>query len=193
MDGEADVDAGIPEEILQLAEAFRSYALRATGVELDYGSDTLPVVDRYLQVATSDLAERQEAEPIVSRAATAYFGEVVRRLIGGFWRYEGGDMMKWEVGSRRVYCAVRPAVVVLEALRQEHVDQPVLRLSPEDAAGMQARLDALPEMSPGDYFLPSTRYDAIDIVFSALRDQAVSDGTADVEFEPDDYWEGPEG
>lgn len=179
----------VPEEILQLAEAFRGYVLRALGIELDYGSDTLPIVDQYLKGAQTDLVDRREAAPIVSRSATAYLGEVVRRLIDGFWHCESGDMMQWEVGSRVVFCAVRPAVIVLEALREENVDQPALRLAREDEAGIQARLAALPELPPEQYFLPSTRYDAIDIAFSALRDQQLADGATDTEYEPDDYWD----
>jgi hypothetical protein len=177
----------VPLELLDLAESFRQYTERALGHGLDYCSETLPLMDAYLDAARGDLGALAEAEPLVARAGAAYFGEVVRRLISGFWRYQPGDMLQWEVCSTRAFCAVRPAVVVLEALRQAAVEQPMLRLDPADAAVVEQRLGALPQVDEAEYYRPSTRYDAVEIAFASLTD-AVTPGV-ETTYEPDDYAE----
>src|SRR5205814_300436 len=77
------------------------FALSAVGVELDYEVETLPVLDAYLRVAAAGLADRPEAEPIVTRAVAAYFGEVVRRRMDGFWRHREDPNDEWELCARR--------------------------------------------------------------------------------------------
>jgi hypothetical protein len=73
----------IPAQILELSENCRQFALSAVGVELDYEVETLPVLDEYLRIAAAGLADRPQAEPLVTRAVAAYFGEVVRRRMDG--------------------------------------------------------------------------------------------------------------
>ena len=83
----AGVLGDVPAEILELSENCRQYALSAVGVELDYEVETLPILDEYLRVAAAGLKDRPEAAPVVTGTVAAYFGEVVRRRIDGFWRH----------------------------------------------------------------------------------------------------------
>src|SRR3569832_2674586 len=50
---------------------------------LEYDSDTLPVLDHYLRTVTS--GAQAEALELVITTAGSYFGEVVRRRLGGRW------------------------------------------------------------------------------------------------------------
>lgn len=59
-----------------------TYVERALGVALAFDSDTLPLLDHYLRTVPTEQAATVE---LVVATAAAYFGEVVRRHIGGRW------------------------------------------------------------------------------------------------------------
>jgi hypothetical protein len=70
------------------------YVRRALSLPLEYDSDTLPLLDHYL-------ATVQGAEPAAMRlvitTAGAYFGEVVRRRLGGRWEMPDGPESDWRM------------------------------------------------------------------------------------------------
>ncbi len=55
---------------------------RALSLTLDYTPETLPVLDHYL---TSVPRDQPETVRLIASTAGAYFGEVVRRTLGGEW------------------------------------------------------------------------------------------------------------
>lgn len=179
-----------PDEIGDLVEACGEYVRRALGMELDLSPETLPVLDHYLSLVRATTEDRPELEPLVTRAVGAYFGELVRRRVGGFWMVPDADAHHWLVCATPVYLSFNPVGVAYDALtgRSEH-DGPSaeLRLAPEDREPVEQRLAALPPMSEDDYFLLSTRLEAIDIAVDTLRGQMMAGGQEDVTFEPADY------
>ncbi len=73
-----------PAQVREYAEQAVTYVQRAVGVTLEYDSNTLPLLDHYLrapEIATGPV----EATQLVVATAGAYFGEVVRRTLGGRW------------------------------------------------------------------------------------------------------------
>lgn len=54
----------------------------ALGVELGYDSETLPIIDHYLRSVPH---EQAATVMLIATSAGAYFGEVVRRVLGGRW------------------------------------------------------------------------------------------------------------
>ena len=50
------------------------------GIQLEYDSNTLPVLDHYLRTVPDD---QPAALELVVATSGAYFGEVVRKLLGG--------------------------------------------------------------------------------------------------------------
>jgi hypothetical protein len=52
---------------------------------------------------------------------------------------------------------------------------------------IRQRLSAMPEVDEDEYYLPSTRFDVINVVVDTLRARAEDSGTGDVEFGPEDY------
>lgn len=58
-------------------------------MELSYDSETLPIVDHYLR---SVPREQTETVLLIAVTAGAYFGEVVRRALGGEWLIEDGEL-----------------------------------------------------------------------------------------------------
>src|ERR1041385_1697832 len=76
----------IPAEILELAENCRSFVFQAIGIELDYEAETLPILDEYVRRASTTVDDRPDAARLVAATAGAYYGEVVRRRLDGFWQ-----------------------------------------------------------------------------------------------------------
>jgi hypothetical protein len=71
-----------PGSVHELAERTVEYVRRALGLTLDYTPETLPVLDHYLSTVPTD---QPETVRLIAATAGAYFGEVVRRTLGGTW------------------------------------------------------------------------------------------------------------
>ena len=58
------------------------FVRRALSLTLDYTPETLPLLDHYLGTVPQD---QPDTVRLVASTAGAYFGEVVRKAIGGHW------------------------------------------------------------------------------------------------------------
>jgi len=180
----------VPPPIAELGESARTFVLSAVGVELDYEPETLPILDAYVRGARAGVGDRPEALPVVAQAVAAYFGEVLRRRIDGFWRHRDDPNDEWEVCGRRALVSVSPLGIALECLAQsEDHDGPSaeLRLAPEDRALAEARIAAMPPVPEDEYYLFSTRLEVIEAVVETLREQMREEGRESLVFEEGDY------
>lgn len=180
----------VPREILELAENCRAYVFQAIGVELDYEAETLPVLDEYLRRAASTAEDRPDAARLVATTAGAYFGEVVRRRLDGFWRKVGDHETDWQLCARHAFLAMSPAGMVFESLARggEHAGpSSELVLVPDDERVAEARLAQMPPVPEEEYLLLSTRLEVIEVVYDTLRDQMRSEGRDTITYEPSDY------
>jgi hypothetical protein len=180
----------IPREILELAENCRSYVFQAIRVELDYEPETLPILDEYLNRAATTIDERPDAARLVASTAGAYFGEVVRRKLDGFWRKIGDTELDWQLCARHALVAMSPVGMIFETLARSPEHQgpsSELVLAPDDKQAAEARLAAIPPVSEEEFFLLSTRLEVIETVHEMLRDQMRSEGRETISFEPEDY------
>jgi hypothetical protein len=82
-----------PPRVREYADEVVAYVQRALGVKLEYDSDTLPLLDHYLRTVPSD---QPAALKLVVLTSAAYFGEVVRRLLGGRWEL-GATEPEWRL------------------------------------------------------------------------------------------------
>jgi hypothetical protein len=179
-----------PEQIHELAETCREYVQRAVGVELDYTTDTLSVLDHYAKVSREGLTERPELAELVGRAMGAYFGEVVRRMLPSFWRLPSADAAYWEVCGVSVFLAFNPLGVAWDALYgcTEHGGpSSEIVLDPAERDAVEKRLAELPEVSEDEYWLFTTRLEVIEVTAEALRLAMLEGGTSGVTFDADDY------
>ena len=121
-----------PVPVGEYAEQAVDYVDRALGIALEFDSDTLPVLDHYLRSVPGD-------EPallaLVSVTSGAYFGEVVRRHLGGQWDLSSGDPATWRV-VLPTGLSFAPAGVVAEAIAQNEV------------GGLESAFDAPPRLRP---------------------------------------------
>lgn len=178
-----------PAEVVELAGALRAYVERAVGLAADGTPETLPLVDHYVDLVRSERAQRPEVLALVAPALGAYFGELLRQRIGGFWRLPSMDVHRWRVCSRQVRLAVNPVGIAYEAIFQgEPHDGPSaeVELDADERDLVAARLASLPSVREQEYYLLSTRLEVIEIVQDALAARRPP-GARDVELDWDDY------
>jgi hypothetical protein len=175
---EPDPDLGSaappPEEIAERAQTLLVYVRQALGFELDQTADTLPVLDHYLGLVHESLDARPELLPVVARAVAAYFGEVVRGELPSFWARMGPSPADYYLCLRPVFLALRPLGVAYDVLTRggDHDGpSPELLLLREERAAVERRLGDLPPVPTTEYYLLSTRLEAIQIAAEALRAQ----------------------
>jgi hypothetical protein len=82
-----------PPRVREYADEAVAYVQRALGVRLEFDSNTLPVLDHYLRSVPAD---QPAALKLVVLTAAAYFGEVVRHVIGGRWEL-GSTEPEWRL------------------------------------------------------------------------------------------------
>lgn len=184
------VDSPAPDEIVVLYELCIDYVERSVGLQLDFTDETLPLLDHYVALARENVSHRPELGPVISRAIGGYFGELVRRRINGFRLIPNPDVHTWRVCARSVYLSLNPVGVACEVLaRGDEHDGPsgALQLAREDQAAVAERLSWSPPVFAGEYYLLSTRLEAIDLVVEFLRLTMQRGGQTSVEFEAEDY------
>ena len=179
-----------PDPIPEYVNACLEYVRRATGFELDFSGETLPVLDHYVGTVRDTLTERPEVAQLVARAAGAYFGEVVRTIVPGFWRVPSANVHDWQLCSRVAYLWVNPVGIAYDALHgsSDH-DGPrsPLRCAPEDRPYLERRLETLPPLPEDQYFLFTTRLEVLEVANEALHARLEEQGYADTELTEDDY------
>ncbi len=177
-----------PPAVLELAASCVRFVGSRYGVALDFTEDTLPVVDQYVRDAQKEIDQRPEALALVAATVGAYLGEVMRRSFGAFW-FADGEYSAWRLYFTHVYLACNPLGMVLEALAPEEAEgwHAHFEIDPGDADVVAARLAALPEVEAELFSMPTTRIEALTIVYEALRSHMEEQNTGDVRFGPEDY------
>ncbi len=188
-DDDADVEeAPPPHAVLELAASCVRFVGSTYGVALDFTPETLPVVDQYVRDAQKEIGERPETVPLLAATVGAYLGEVMRRSFGAFWFAEG-EHSAWRLYFTHVYLACNPLGMVLEALAPDEAEgwHAHFEIDPGDADVVAARLAMLPEVEAELFSMPTTRIEALTVVYEALRSHMESQNTGDVRFGPEDY------
>lgn len=155
-----------PARIREYADEAVAYVRRALGVALEYDSDTLPLLDHYLRSVPSDQVETLQ---LVLSTSGAYFGEVVRRRLGGRWETSGEKEAEWRVilptglnFSPIGFVASAIAQADLEDLDSE-IDAP-----PRMRPYVQQALARMGEVSVEDYYSLCGRLDTLEHVHEVL-------------------------
>lgn len=184
-----DQDAA-PEAIADLVRACLSYVKRSLGTDLDFTPETLPLLDHYLAEVREALEDKPELAELTAQAAGAYFGEVLRRQMRGFWRTPTANLHDYQVCSSVAFVSINPFGVAYDALfaSTEHQGpRSNLRVAPEDAGFVSARLATVPEVPEDQYYLLTTRIEAIEITVEALRARLEEEGYSEMEYTLEDY------
>lgn len=184
-----------------LTQTFIEQVRRALGVQLDGSRTSLAFVDHYLS-----LAREEEREPIVSLLAAgagAYFGELVRREMGGTWVGDGQDPRRLRLLVEPQFIHFSPVDQAYEAIAGQGVEADDPRLAPgpafDSAFGLRPPQtdegdepepgqdeadwlsDRLAELSPvpeDEFYSLTCRFETLELMLELLAAKHVSEGQA---------------
>lgn len=167
----------VPARVSEYADQTVAYVRRALGVALEFDSDTLPLLDHYLRTVPADQGATMA---LVIATSGAYFGEVVRRRLGGRWEipvrdpgvsqtppaFEGAD---WRI-VLPTGLSFSPAGFVASAIAQadlddfdSEIDAPA-RMRPH----VQQALARMGELPVDEYYSLCGRLDTLEHVHEVL-------------------------
>ncbi len=180
-----------PAEVAELARACIEFVKKATGMELDYTSETLPVLDHYVRTARDEVTGKAELLALVAAPVGAYLGEVARRKFAARWFAPPGEHRRFRLELGDVFLSTNPIGAAVEALLLDEAPAwgARFRLRPADEAIAEQALANLPEVDVEDYYAPSSRLETLEIVVEALVGQRLAKGDVepDARFEEADY------
>jgi hypothetical protein len=160
------VESIVPPRVEEYAARAVDYVRRAIGLTLEYDSDTLPLLDHYLRSVPPEEVATIE---LVALTAGVYFGEVVRRRIGGRWDILDPDATQWRVvlptGLNFSPVGFATAAIIradLDDLDSEFDAPP--RMRPYVAQ----TLERMGEVSVDDYYSLCGRLDTLEHVHEVL-------------------------
>jgi hypothetical protein len=159
------MDDPVPPRVREYADQAVTYVRRALGVTLEYDSDTLPLLDHYLRT----VPDGQPATiQLVVTTSGAYFGEVVRRRLGGRWEVAGEDV-EWRV-VLPTGLNFAPAGFVAAAIARADLDDldSEFDAPPRMRPYVQRALERMGEVSVEDYYSLCGRLDTLEHVHEVL-------------------------
>lgn len=180
----------VPERISELVSSCVRFVHAAVGAELDLTHETLPLLDHYVRLSREQLGVRPEAADLIAQTTGAYFGQLLALEYGGLWRAPSVDVHEWRVYFQPVFLALNPVGVAYEVLfaSERHQGPSAAPTFARDELPLvEARLRALPEVDPEQYFTFSTRYDVLQVAIEALREAQHHAGVEGLDYEWEDY------
>jgi hypothetical protein len=155
----------VPDRVREYADQAVAYVRRALGVTLEYDSDTLPLLDHYLRSVPGDQSATLQ---LVVATSGAYFGEVVRRRLGGRWDTQGEEQ-DWRV-VLPTGLNFSPAGFVASAIAQADLEDldSELDAPPRMRPYVQQALQRMGEVSIDDYYSLCGRLDTLEHVHEVL-------------------------
>jgi hypothetical protein len=107
--------------VAQLESTFREQIKRALGVELPDEVSGLAYVDHHLGELRSE--DREPIVTLVACGAGAWFGEFVRKQIGGHWIGDGEDPRRLRLLLDPIFLHFSPVDLAYEAIFSGEVDE----------------------------------------------------------------------
>ncbi|MBA3821660.1 MAG: hypothetical protein H0X17_22440 [Deltaproteobacteria bacterium] len=163
------MDEAVPARVREYADQAVTYVRRSLGITLEYDSNTLPLLDHYLRSIEPGLGEGQAATvKLVVATSGAYFGEVVRRRLGGRWEL-GTEEAEWRV-VLPTGLNFSPAGFVAAAIAQADLDDldSEFDAPPRMRPYVQQALQRMGEVSLEEYYSLCGRLDTLEHVHEVL-------------------------
>ena len=191
----------------QLVAGFVTQLERALGLELreDLGKTALAYTDHYLS-----LLRDETREPIVSLVAAgagAWFGELVRREIGGQWIGDGEDPRRLRLLLERQFVYFSPVYLAYEAIFSGSPDPGDPRLPHgatldgayhlrkqtepgdeiDDHAWVTDRLAEAAPVSEDVFFSLTGRFETLELILELLATRDLARGREPTRYHLNDY------
>jgi hypothetical protein len=161
-----------PAQVAEYAGHAVAYVQRALDFTLEFDSETLPVLDHYLRTVPHD---SPAAARLIAATCGAYFGEVLRRELGGYWDLASGDPCEFRLVLPGGLTVV-PAGLTLAAIeRSDAVDLDCQLHPPLRLRSLVAQIVAqMGDVSEETYYSLCGRLDSLaHIVEAVLARQAL--------------------
>ncbi|MFO7567146.1 MAG: hypothetical protein R6X02_31160 [Enhygromyxa sp.] len=195
--------------IEQLASAFREQVRRALGIELsdEVGTTALAFVDHYLGSLRDETRE-----PIISLVAAnagAWFGELVRREIGGFWIGDGVDPRRLRLLLEPQFVHFSPVDMAYEAILSGSVEPGDPRVpqgatldsayhlrkrspapfehEPADHDWVLDRLAESPPVPEDQFYSLTGRFETLELILELLASREQARGREPTRYHLNDY------
>jgi hypothetical protein len=205
--------AGATALVEQLAAAFAEQLRRALDVELDpeLGTTALAFVDHYLSLLRED-PEGETREPIVTLVAAnagAWFGELIRREIGGTWIGDGSDPRRLRLLLEPAFVHFSPIDMAYEAILSEAVEPGDPRIpegaildsafhlrkqpapehpdEPSDHEWIGDRLAEVPPVAEDQFFSLTGRFETLVMILELLASRELERGHEPTRYHLNDY------
>jgi hypothetical protein len=193
----------------QLAAAFREQVSRSLGVELrdEVGATALAYVDHYLT-----LLRDETREPIISLVAAnagAWFGELIRREIGGTWVGEGLDARRLRLLLEPAFVHFSPIDMAYEAILSGSAESGDPRVpdgaildssyhlrkrpladfehEPADHDWISERLAESPPLPEDQFFSLTGRFETLQLILELLASRELQRGREPTRYHLNDY------
>lgn len=167
------VDDDCPEVVAEYATRAVSSVRNAVGLTLEYDSDTLPLLDHYLRSVPE---EQEQTSALIAAIAGAYFGEVIRRLLGGAWQVTADDPGTWRLvlPGGLSFLPARLALSVI--LRDDSGEGDAsFQAPPKMWPHVEAALERMGAVSEDDYYSLCCRLDTLEHLQAVLLATAAAE------------------
>ena len=193
----------------ELVGMYREQMKRALSVDLDDSDTTLAFVDHHLSTASEE--DRIPILFLLASSAGAFYGELVRRHIGGTWIGDGKDPRRLRMLMKHQFIYFSPVDQALEAIAGKSLDpsdprldgaerfDPAFRLRPildpdaaeddHDAVWLSARLSEVPAVPESQFVSLTCRFETLKLMHELLATKHASEGKQPVELGMEDYLE----
>ncbi len=193
----------------ELVALYREQVQRSLKVDLDDSETSLAFVDHHLRTASDE--GRTPILSLVAASAGAYYGELVRNIIGGTWIGDGQDPRRLRLLMRYQFIYFSPVDQALEAIAGESLElddprlrdaerfDPAFRLEPlpvdeppptedeHDAVWLSARLSELPSVPEDQYVSLTCRFETLRLMHELLATKHAAAGRSPVQLGVEDY------
>ena len=179
----------MPHEIETLANLCVTHVKNRFGFELDFGIDTLSVLDGFIAAVVMDECEGSMPPPgdrrrshlihLLAPTVGAYWGEVLRRQFGGRWRFVTQEPPNWILEFDEFFLRMNPAGTAASVVMGESVEEwkSSLVTSPELMGPLVERLAVAPPLPEDQFYTLTTIHETIQIAEEYLRERAAKDGS----------------
>ena len=162
----------VPTHVQDLATACIASVKTTLGVELDYGHETLPLLDHYAREHVEAAAD--EILQLVAPMTGAYFGEVVRRQVqAARWHAPPDAYPDWRLEMEQVFLCFNPIGIALEVISSADTEgwSSHLRTRKSDEVLVKHATQLFGDVREDDYYTFSIRFETIEQVFEGLSRQ----------------------
>ena len=158
-----------PIEVEEYAKRAVEAVRRALDFDLEWDSETLPVMDHYLKEVKSRDPAMVE---LVAASAGAYFGEVVRRKLGGRWDFGDEGPESWRLGLATGLSFSPMGVAASVIVRADLQDfDSALDAIDEVRPSLERILGRMDAMAEDVFYSLCGRYDAVEHVHAVLQEE----------------------